>query len=512
MKVIKQLTRREFSIGTASATLAVALANKTSAGASYASDQAELTSLTLSQVAAKLRALSISSVDVVRACLNRIDGYDKKLNTFITVMHDEALAQAKALDIEAAAHKFRSPLHGVPIALKDNIDTAGIRTTAASAVFEDRVPTADAEVVRKLKDAGAVIIGKANLGEFALSATGAASHFGPVRNPWALDHISGGSSSGAAAALAADFCYGALGTDTGGSVRIPAAYCGVVSLKPTHGLVSVRGIVQAVLSLDSCGPMARSVADAALLLNAISGYDKLDIGSAVHATEDYTALIRQPVSSLRVGIPKRPYFYDVDREIGESVEAALGVISKLTRGMKDVSLPLTGDLSGARVEYTAYHHRLQQEGYSARYGQISPTLPVLSIERCTQLAPGKCNRELDAYVQWRRDLELLRRTADDVFSDFDVVIVPTVKVMPILIGDALKSEARADGRTLIDNTVPFNLYGWPAISLPCGFSSDGFPVGLTIAGPHFSEGKLIALAYAYERATSWHLQRPTRYL
>jgi len=451
-------------------------------------------------------------VDVVQACLNRINGYDKKVNAFITLMHEQALAQAKILDAEAAANKLRSLLHGVPIALKDNIDTAGIRTTAASAVFADRVPTADAELVRKLKDAGAVLIGKANLGEFALSATGATSHFGPVRNPWALDRISGGSSSGCAAALAVDFCYGALGTDTGGSVRIPAAYCGIVGLKPTHGLVSVRGIVQAVLSLDSCGPMARSVEDAAMLLTAISGYDRLDIDSVVHVTEDYTAFINQSVSGMRVGIPKKPYFDDVDQQIGKRVEAALAVIGKLTRGMKDVSLPPIGNLGGVGVEINAYHHRLQHEGYADRYGQVAPMLRGLSVKQCPQVPAGKCNEALDAYVQWRWDLDLLRRTADDVFSDFDVVVVPTVRVMPVLIADALKSEIGADGRALVDNTVPFNFYGWPAISLPCGFSSDGLPIGLTIAGPHFSEGKLIALAYAYEQATSWHLQHPVGYL
>jgi aspartyl-tRNA(Asn)/glutamyl-tRNA(Gln) amidotransferase subunit A len=223
---------------------------------------------------------------LVKACLARIDVYDPKLNAFITVTRDLALKQAAALEAELAAGKIRGPLHGVPIALKDNIDTAGVRTTAASSVFDDRVPTEDAEVNRRLAAAGAILLGKLNLHEFANGGTSATSYYGPVRNPWALDRNPGGSSGGSAAAVSAGLCYGALGTDTGGSIRTPSSYCAVVGLKPTYGLVSIRGIIPLVVSLDHCGPITRSVADAALMLQVLAGYDRLDIASVEHASQN----------------------------------------------------------------------------------------------------------------------------------------------------------------------------------------------------------------------------------
>lgn len=518
-RLSEPLSRREFALGAASGTFALALSSKATMGASFLGSTEDITSLSLAQLSARLRSRTVSSVEVVQACLDRISRYDKRVNSFITVMHEQALAQARVLDAEAAANRFRSRLHGIPIAIKDNIDVSGVRTTAASAIFADRVPTADAEVVRKLKDAGAVLIGKVNLGELGLDGTGVKSDFGPVHNPWALDRISGGSSSGSAAAVAADFCYGALGTDTGGSIRMPAAHCGVVGLKVTYGLVSVRGSMQVELTLDTCGPIAKSVEDVALLISAMAGYDKLDIISVSHPTEDYIASIGHSVADMRVGIPRRPYFDDCDQEVAKSVESALGVLGKLTRSIKDVTLPpdLTEKLGLIEVaEVPTYHHKWQRQGYAARYEAAAKNDPIvrgnLPREDCTQAASGKCDELLDDYVQLKWDLELLRRTAGDVFSDFDVVAVPTTKTMPIPITDVLRPGAANPTHSVIHNTLPFNFYGWPAISVPCGFSSDGLPIGLMIGGPRFSEGRLLALACAYEQATSWHLKRPTAYL
>src|ERR1700676_4582100 len=255
-----------------------------------------LSVLSLAEVSARIRSRTGTPTDLVQACLTRIETYNPKLNAFITVTREQALAQARELDAEQRSGKFRSPLHGIPIAIKDNIDTAGIRTTAASAVFDDRIPDQDAEVTRRLKAAGAVIVGKTNLHEFAMGGTSATSYYGPVRNPWALDRNPGGSSGGSAAAVAAGLCFGALGTDTGGSIRIPAAYCGVTGLKATYGLVSIRGIIPLTFSLDHCGPITRTVEDAALMLNALAGYDKLDIASVEHPREDYAAAMKQPVA------------------------------------------------------------------------------------------------------------------------------------------------------------------------------------------------------------------------
>src|SRR5262245_29982201 len=294
------ITRRGFTLSLAGAC------------ASRSQPSEDLAALSLTAAAARIRARSVTPTQLTEACLARIAAYNPKLNAFITVLREQALVQARELEGEQRSEHLRGPLHGIPVALKDNIDTAGVRTTAASAVFDDRVPDADAEVTRRLKAAGAVMIGKTNLHEFAMGGTNATSYYGPVRNPWALDRNPGGSSGGSAAAVAADLCFGALGTDTGGSIRTPASFCGVVGLKPTYGLVSIRGIVPLTLSLDHCGPLVRTVADAAVMLNALAGYDKLDIASVEHTREDYVELMKQPVSGLRLGIPRAPFFDMLD--------------------------------------------------------------------------------------------------------------------------------------------------------------------------------------------------------
>src|SRR5688572_32395012 len=259
---MRHFSRREFT-----ASLIGAAAG--AAARPVAAAAPDLASLTLAQASERIRSRAVSPSELVKACLERIEVYNPKLNAFITVLRDAALAEAKALEAEQRAGKLRSPLHGIPIALKDNIDTAGVRTTAASAVFDDRVPEADAEVARRLKAAGAIVLGKLNLHEFAAGGTSATSYYGPVRNPWALERNPGGSSGGSAAAVAMDLCYGALGTDTGGSIRTPASFCGIVGLKPTYGLVSIRGIIPLTFSLDHCGPLTRTVMDAAIMLNVL---------------------------------------------------------------------------------------------------------------------------------------------------------------------------------------------------------------------------------------------------
>jgi len=279
--------RRAFLVLSATATVLPALSPRHLFAESPAPDTPDLTKLTIAEASAMIQSGQVTSVQLTQALLARIAIYQPKLNAFITVMSRQALAQAAMLDAEAKSGKFRSALHGVPIALKDNIDTIGVRTTAASAVFDDRVPTEYAEVTRRLKEAGAVLIGKTNMHEFAYGGTSASTYFGPVRNPWALDHNPAGSSGGSGAAVSADLAFGALGTDTGGSIRMPASFCSIVGLKPTVGLVSIRGIIPCVYSLDHCGPMTKTVEDAAILLNSLAGYDKNDNASVEHAKEDY---------------------------------------------------------------------------------------------------------------------------------------------------------------------------------------------------------------------------------
>jgi aspartyl-tRNA(Asn)/glutamyl-tRNA(Gln) amidotransferase subunit A len=456
----------------------------------------DLAGLSLAEASARIHARTVTPTQLTQACLARIEVYNPKVNAFITVLREQAMAQARELEAEQRSGKLRSPLHGIPIALKDNIDTAGVRTTAASAVFDDRIPSEDAEVTRRLKAAGAVLIGKTNLHEFAMGGTSATSYYGPVRNPWALDRNPGGSSGGSAAAVSTDLCYAALGTDTGGSIRTPSSYCSVVGLKPTYGLVSIRGIIPLTLSLDHCGPLTRTVEDAALVLNSLAGYDKLDIASVEHAREDYVAAMKQPVSGLRLGIPRAPFFDLLDADVAKAVEDAIGVLVKMTKGAKDVTLPSTRNI-GLGGEVYAYHEELYAHG-AGRY----------QIPTRRALANGANLKAVD-YIKARWKLELLRRTIDDAFTDFDLVVLPTRRRTPRTIDASIKREESDKPRNPeLENTGEFNVYGIPAISVPCGFTASGLPIGLMIAGPRFSESRVLALASAYEKATEWHKRQP----
>jgi aspartyl-tRNA(Asn)/glutamyl-tRNA(Gln) amidotransferase subunit A len=473
---------------------AVARADQTSTA--RGGSAADVSQLTLADASSRIRAGTVTSVELVNACLARIDIYQSKLNAFITVMHEQALARAKVLDDEQRAGKLRGPLHGIPIALKDNIDTVGTRTTAASAVFDDRLPAEDAEVVRRLLAAGAVIVGKLNLHEFAYGGTSATSYYGPVRNPWALERNPGGSSGGSAAAVSADLCYGALGTDTGGSIRTPASYCSIVGLKPTHGLVSIRGIIPLIVSLDHCGPMTRTVLDAAMLLNVLAGYDRLDITSVEHAAEDYVKALAQPVAGLRLGIPRGPFFDHLDADIAGSMDEALRVLATLTKSMTDTTLPSVRE-AAVGAEIYAYHREL-----------FAKTPDRYMIPTRRSLANGESAKAAD-YIQGRWKLEMIRRTIDDAFRSVDLVVLPTRKRTPRTVDAAIKREETDVPRNPeLENTQAFNVYGIPTISIPCGFTSAGLPVGLMIAGPRFAEGRVLALAHAFERATEHHKRNP----
>jgi aspartyl-tRNA(Asn)/glutamyl-tRNA(Gln) amidotransferase subunit A len=493
---MKLTSRRQFAQSVIKTAAAIPFATQIAPRAQSTAPANPLASLTLAEAAERIRTRAVSPVDLVQACLGRIETYNPKLNAFITVTRDNALAEAKTLEGEQRAGKLRGPLHGIPIALKDNIDTAGVRTTAGSAVYDDRVPSDDAEVARRLKAAGAIVVGKANLHEFAMGGTSATSYYGPVRNPWALERNPGGSSGGSAAAVAADLCFGALGTDTGGSIRTPASYCGIVGLKPTYGLVSIRGIIPLTYSLDHCGPMTRTVRDAAIMLNVLAGYDRLDIASVERAAADYVAALDQPVSGFRIGVARAPFFDLADRDVVKAVEDAIAVLGTLTAQTRDVVLPTTREIV-LPGEVNAYHEELIAR-MPGRY--MIPTRRALQN--------GMNARAVD-YIKARWKLELLRRTIDDAFRDVDVVVLPTRRFTPRLVDAAIKREETDVPRNPeLENTGAFNVYGIPAISVPCGFTSSGLPVGLMIAGPRFSEGRVLALAHAFERATEWHTRRP----
>jgi aspartyl-tRNA(Asn)/glutamyl-tRNA(Gln) amidotransferase subunit A len=443
----------------------------------------------------------VSPLDLTRACLDRIDRLNPLINAFITVTAKEALAQAREAEVEIQQGKWRGPLHGIPMGLKDNIDTAGTRTTAASAVFADRVPTEDAEVVRRLKAAGAVLIGKQNLDEFAFGHTSTLSNFGPVRNPWKPDRISGGSSGGSAAAVAARLCFGALGTDTGGSVRTPAAHCGVVGLRPTSGLVSRRGVVPLSWTLDQVGPICRRIEDAALLLSAVAGYDPEDTGSVSAPKIDYgQQAFAAKISGLRIGTASAMLSEIVDADIQASVREAIGVIRSITASVRDVELP--------SIPETTFGMILLAEAYV-----FHAALLERAAERYTpaiRLRAG-LGRTITAtsYIEAIRELDKLSRAVRRVFSDVDLVVAPTAYVSATTIEQSNK-EQEGPPPSLPPRlpTVAFSVYGLPTLSVPCGFTRSGVPVGIQIAGPPLGEARVFALAQAYERATEWHRRSP----
>lgn len=481
-----RVNRREFIAGVATALYW--------SGRAAAQDQ-DPTQLGIADASRLIRSGALSPGELVDAYLERIGRFDEDLNAFITLTDERAIERARELDAELANGLWRGPLHGIPIALKDNIDTAGIRTTAASAVFADRIPDQDATVVTRLEEAGAIVLGKLNMHEFAYGATSAASHFGPVHNPWDVTRIPGGSSGGSGAAVAARLCAGALGTDTGGSIRIPASHCGIVGLKPTYGLASIRGIVPLSVSLDHVGPMCRSVADCALLLQALAGYDAGGIASIQSRVPTYSSALQRRTSTLRLGVPRTPFYEDTDPQILDVVEQALGVLTDRTASTRDVSLPALPARRPIAVEAYAYHA-----------GYLDEHRDLYAPSTLTRILSGADIPTKD-YVQMLYELSLTRKAIASVFDDVDLLITPTLAQLPVTI-DAARETPLETTRILVRNPGPFNIYGIPTISVPCGFSREGLPIGLQISGRAGGEVDVLALAHAYEQATGWHLRVP----
>ncbi len=451
----------------------------------------------ISDLAPRLRRREVSPVEITQGCLARIEKSDPALNAFITVMAESALEEAREAEAEILRGEWRGPLHGVPVALKDLIDTAGVRTTAASALYKDRIPNQDAEVVRRLRQAGAVIVGKNNLHEFAYGGSSLVSYFGEVHNPWDLGRIAGGSSGGSAAAVVAGLAYAAIGTDTAGSIREPAALCGCVGLKPTYGRVSSRGVIPLSSSLDHVGPLGATVADAAVVLQAIAGYDPADITTADVPVADYVSALREGAKALRVGAPRGYFFDDLDPEVAAAMEHALLGMASLGAEITEVQLDVPTDRTLQVAESYAYH----AEGV-ARGPELYQPETLRRIQSGEKVSAAE-------YIQRRRELEEARRSIRAVFSDVDVLVTPTMPMPAPLIANlkAHPDALRPAELKLLRNTRPFNVWGLPAISIPCGFTQSGLPIGLQITGPHWREDMVLRLAHAYEQATAWHKRR-----
>jgi len=458
----------------------------------------ELTDLTLAAAASLVERRKVSPVELTQACLDRIEAVEPRLNAFILVLGDRALESARAAEAEISRGSYRGPLHGIPVAVKDLFDMAGVVTTAGSKILADNVASADSGAVERLEAVGAVILGKLNLHEFAYGATGVNPHYGPARNPWDTRRITGGSSSGSGASVAGRECFAALGTDTGGSIRIPAALCGITGLKPTFGRVSRRGVIPLSWSLDHVGPIARTVEDCALVLQALAGPDPLDASSAAEPVPDYAAALDGGVEGLRIGMPGEFFFDRVDPDVEKGVREAIAVLQGMGASVHEVSLPHIAEAAAALTavmlpEALAYHQKRLAER-PADYGEdIRYRLELGATFTALHYVQGQRFREM-IVAAWR----------DEVFNKVDLLAMPTT------LGVAVEIETGDLSATfkLIRNTNPLNLLGVPAISVPCGFTEGRLPIGLQLAGRWWDEGTVLRAAHAYQGATDWHARKP----
>jgi aspartyl-tRNA(Asn)/glutamyl-tRNA(Gln) amidotransferase subunit A len=446
--------------------------------------------LTLLESAEQIRTRKLSPIELTCECLTRIERLNPTLNSFITVTDELALAQAQWAEEEISAGNYRSPLHGIPFALKDNIDTACVRTTAGSNQYRERIPSEDAEIVRRLKLAGAVIVGKANMHEFAFGGSGVISAFGPARNPWDAARITGGSSSGAAAAVAAGMCIAAIGTDTAGSIRCPAALCNLVGHRPSQGLLSNAGTIPLAESFDTPGPITRAVADAIEILRVL-------------APVGCPSLLAAPTSlgikQLKVGLA-RDLSSNLDAEVGALFEEAARSVSKLVAGVSDVKLSYLAAWQVRNFEIHRYHAEMMQrspELYDLR--TLDRLRSITSIAESTYVAERN---------QVNADL-----AANPIFDQVDIVLSPTVPVPAPLLSDLEAMDSAAlrtyELQSLLANTFPFSFLWWPSVSVPCGFTKAGLPAGLQISGRPGKDLQVLQLAEAYEQATAWPQRMPT---
>jgi aspartyl-tRNA(Asn)/glutamyl-tRNA(Gln) amidotransferase subunit A len=457
---------------------------------------------TIRQVGELVRRREVSPVELTSAILDRAERLDGPLNAFITITREHALARARLAEKAITAGHYLGPLHGIPISLKDLYQTVGIKTTGGSKILADWVPTADATVTRCLNLAGAILIGKNNLHEFAYGGTNENPHYGPARNPWNRERITGGSSGGSAGAVAAGIGYLSMGSDTGGSIRLPAALCGVVGVKPTYGLVSRAGVLPLSWSLDHCGPLTRTVEDAAIVLNAIAGHDDADPASADRVTPDLTTALDGRMQGIRVGLLREhmgeSVHSDVHPEVAQAVRAACRDLERLGATVEEVSMPEVAHDAGAafailNAEATAIHERwlrTRRDDYGADV-----------LERLTR------GERLSAtqYIKGQQARRVLVDRFRALFERIDVLVGPTTPILAPTIPESRGPEAL---RLLLGYTRLYNVLGLPTLSVPCGFSTTGLPIGLQVAGRPFEESTILRVAHAYEQQAGWTSHHP----
>jgi len=480
--------------------------------------------LTAREIVAKIKAQELKAEEYVSSLLEREQRINGQINAYITVRGKEAVNKARTIDKRVLKGENVGMLAGVAVAVKDNMCTKGIRTTCASKMLENFVPPYDATVIRKIRREGAIIIGKTNMDEFAMGTSTETSHFGPTHNPWDLARVPGGSSGGSASALKAEETTLALGSDTGGSVRCPASYCGVVGLKPTYGLVSRYGLIAYANSLEQIGPMARDVYDCAMLLNVISGYDPMDSTSASLPGKDYTAYVIDDVKGFRIGVPTQFFGEGTDEGVKKCVWDSIHKFEDLGASYDDVSISsLEFSLAAyyiiamseassnlARYDGLRYGYRISKDGsewskvYSEnrRFG-FGPEVRRRIILGTYSLSAGYYNRY---YLKALKIRTLIRREFEEALEKFDVLMGPTMPIPPFKIGEKIQNPLALYMCDVL--TVPANLIGYPAISIPCGFSN-GLPIGLQIIGKPFDERTVLRAAYTFEKARDFHKQKPS---
>lgn len=465
----------------------------------------ELSELTLREAADHVATGAVSPVDLVDASLERIEAAGEHLKTFITVYSDQAREVARASAQLSKAGNRLGPLHGIPIALKDNIGLQGLRTTAGSQVLKEWVPDVDATVASKLRSAGAIIIGKTNMHEFAWGGTSDNPHYGSVRNPWNTDRFPAGSSGGSGAAVAARMCYGALGTDTGGSIRLPSAVNGVVGIRPSIGRVSNYGVVPLAYSMDTVGPMTRTVEDNAIMFNVLAGHDRLDRGSAELPVDDYTADLQRGVQGVRIGVVPDYFFHHLQSPVHDAVQGALSQFEKLGATVHDVTMEhihgnISAQLTIEASEPSAYHQRWLREQPESYGEDVRTLLEVGELLLATH------------YIQAQRYRSLLRSEFIDAFRDVDIFLCPTLPFTATRIGEAsvIIDEGRPEDMlsAIMQFTGVPSLTGLPSLNVPCGFDDDGLPIGMQLIGRPFAERTLYRVGAAFQSHTQFHQQTP----
>ena len=446
----------------------------------------------------------ISPVEIIEAHLTRIDATEPVLNSFITLLADEARGAALQAEKDIQAGRYKGPLHGIPVALKDLYDTGGVRTTSGSRIFDNFIPTEDCTVAAKFQQAGAILVGKLNMHPFAYGPTGENLDYGHMHNPWNPDMVTGGSSGGSGSAAAAGQCTITTGSDTGGSIRIPAALCGIVGLKPTYGLVSRHGLTALSWSLDHPGPMTRTVEDAAITMNVIAGHDPKDVASAKVDIPDYTSALTGDIKGLRIGLVKEYFESPLDPQVRKAVMDAIGLLESMGAEVKEVSYPMFNQSQAISStvlmsEATAYHRDLLEKDGHQIYEPVRQRLEAgLFISAAEYLRAQQARTIFDN--QGRRLLD----DVDLLAGPTEPVTAPRIMASKVMAGE---QEVGVVG-ALTQYTRPYNINGFPAISVPCGFSDENMPIGLQLAGKPFDELTVLRAAHAYEQATDWHTRRP----